>query len=308
MYLGLDLGTSGVKAMLMDGEQRIIGSASGALDVDRPHPGWSEQDPADWIRAAEEAIARLRETHPQALPRPRHRPSGQMHGATLLDEGDASCGVHIVERHRSFREAQRSTRSAVWRVTGNIVFPGFTAPKLAWVRENSRSCSPGKFAGCCSEGLPAPLLTGEHMSECRFGGTSWLDTGQAQVVASLLAATHSRRGRCPNCRGTDVAGTLARARDALGGWGWRRGRRRCGRQRSLGLRHGDRRGGAGFVSLGTSGVLFAANEAISPTRRARSTPFHALPNTCTRWADPLGDGRAELAFPASPAECCGTRQ
>jgi xylulokinase len=65
MYLGLDLGTSGVKAMLIDGDQRIIGSASGALDVSRPHPGWSEQDPADWVRATEEAIAGLKAAHPQ---------------------------------------------------------------------------------------------------------------------------------------------------------------------------------------------------------------------------------------------------
>ena len=59
MYLGLDLGTSGVKAMLIDGDQKIVGSANGALGISRPHPGWSEQDPAHWVRATEEAIAGL---------------------------------------------------------------------------------------------------------------------------------------------------------------------------------------------------------------------------------------------------------
>ncbi len=60
MYLGLDLGTSGVKALLMDGDQKVIGSGHGALDVSRPHSGWSEQDPADWIRATEEAVGELK--------------------------------------------------------------------------------------------------------------------------------------------------------------------------------------------------------------------------------------------------------
>jgi ABC-type sugar transport system substrate-binding protein len=67
MYLGLDLGTSGVKAMLMDENQKIIGSAHGSLDVSRPHSGWSEQDPADWIRATEEAVSGLKQAHPKEL-------------------------------------------------------------------------------------------------------------------------------------------------------------------------------------------------------------------------------------------------
>ena len=59
MYLGIDLGTSGVKALLIDEGQRVVGSALSAIDVSRPHPGWSEQDPAHWIRATEEAFAGL---------------------------------------------------------------------------------------------------------------------------------------------------------------------------------------------------------------------------------------------------------
>ncbi|HEU4985602.1 MAG TPA: FGGY family carbohydrate kinase, partial [Rhizobiaceae bacterium] len=53
MYLGLDLGTSGVKALLIDGDQKPVGSATAALTVARPHGGWSEQDPGDWIKATE---------------------------------------------------------------------------------------------------------------------------------------------------------------------------------------------------------------------------------------------------------------
>lgn len=89
MYLGLELGTSGVKALLIDDRQHVIGSAHGNLDVLRPHPSRSEQDPAHWIQACEAAIDDLRAAHPKefsaisgiGLP-------GQMHGATLLDEND----------------------------------------------------------------------------------------------------------------------------------------------------------------------------------------------------------------------------
>jgi len=86
MYLGLDLGTSGVKALLIDGAQRIVGQASGTLEVSRPHPGWSEQNPADWWSATNAAV--------KALPAATRKAvkavglSGQMHGATLLDAND----------------------------------------------------------------------------------------------------------------------------------------------------------------------------------------------------------------------------
>ncbi len=90
MYLGLDLGTSGVKALLIDGDQAVVASATAALDVSRPHDGWSEQEPADWIRATEEAVGRLKASHPADLAATRGIGlSGQMHGATLLDAAGA---------------------------------------------------------------------------------------------------------------------------------------------------------------------------------------------------------------------------
>ena len=107
MYLGLDLGTSGVKAMLIDGDQRIVGSANGALDVSRPHPGWSEQDPADWIRAAKEAVSGLKASFPAELGAVKGLGlSGQMHGATLLDGDDKVLRPCILWNDtRSYREA-----------------------------------------------------------------------------------------------------------------------------------------------------------------------------------------------------------
>jgi xylulokinase len=89
MFLGLDLGTSAVKAVLVDGAQRVVGQASAPLTVQRPHPLWAEQDPADWWRAAAQAVGALRAAQPAALAAVRGIGlSGQMHGAVLLDAGD----------------------------------------------------------------------------------------------------------------------------------------------------------------------------------------------------------------------------
>src|SRR5690606_4332712 len=139
MYLGLDLGTSGVKALLMDEEQRIVASASGALTVSRPHAGWSEQNPADWIAATEAALDQLRSSHGEALAAVKGIGlSGQMHGATLLDEADRPLRPCILWNDtRSHAEAAALDADPRFRkITGNIVFPGFTAPKLVWVKAN----------------------------------------------------------------------------------------------------------------------------------------------------------------------------
>ncbi|AFL53890.1 xylulokinase [Sinorhizobium fredii] len=286
MYLGLDLGTSGVKAMLIDGEQKIVGSAAAALDVSRPHTGWSEQDPADWVRAAEEAIAGLKAAHPDALAAVRGIGlSGQMHGATLLDENDAVLRPSILWNDtRSFRQAAALDSDPQFRaLTGNIVFPGFTAPKLAWVRENE----PEVFARVRWVLLPKDYLrlwlAGEHMSEMSdSAGTSWLDTGKRQWSESLLAATHLEERQMPDLvEGTDVAGTLRP--ELASRWGMGSGvvvAGGAGDNAASACGMGAVGEGQAFVSLGTSGVLFAANASYLPNPQSAVHAFcHALPNT-----------------------------
>lgn len=286
MYLGLDLGTSGVKAMLIDGEQKIIGSASGALDVSRPHPGWSEQNPAEWIRATEEAIAGLRTAHPDALAAVRGIGlSGQMHGATLLDEHDAVLRPCILWNDtRSFRQAAVLDSDPQFRaLTGNIVFPGFTAPKLAWVRENE----PEIFAKVRWVLLPKDYLrlwlTGEHMSEMSdSAGTSWLDTGKRKWSERLLAATHLEERQMPELvEGTDSAGTLRP--ELASRWGMGAGvvvAGGAGDNAASACGMGTVGEGQAFVSFGTSGVLFAANASYLPNPESAVHAFcHALPNT-----------------------------
>ncbi|PDT54121.1 MULTISPECIES: xylulokinase [Sinorhizobium] len=286
MYLGLDLGTSGVKAMLIDGEQQIIGSASAALEVSRPHPGWSEQDPAAWLRATEEAIAGLKAAHPHALAAVRGIGlSGQMHGATLLGEDDAVLRPCILWNDtRSFRQAAALDGDPQFRtLTGNIVFPGFTAPKLAWVRENE----PETFAKLRWVLLPKDYLrlwlTGEHMSEMSdSAGTAWLDTGKRRWSERLLAATHLEERQMPDLvEGTDSAGTLRPELAAR--WGMGPGiviAGGAGDNAASACGMGAVGEGQAFVSLGTSGVLFAANASYLPNPESAVHAFcHALPNT-----------------------------
>ncbi|WP_349956326.1 xylulokinase [Rhizobium sp. ZPR3] len=286
MYLGLDLGTSGVKAMLIDGNQKIIGSAHGDLDVSRPHPGWSEQDPAHWIRATEEAVAGLKAAHPKELAAVRGIGlSGQMHGATLLDADDKVLRPCILWNDtRSYHEAAALDADPRFRaLTGNIVFPGFTAPKLAWVAKNE----PDVFAKVRWVLLPKDYLrlwlTGEHMSEMSdSAGTSWLDTGKRKWSAELLAATNLDEKQMPTLvEGTEVAGKLRgelASKWGIGGDVVVAGGAGDNAASACGM--GTVSHGAAFVSLGTSGVLFAANGSYLPKPESAVHAFcHALPNT-----------------------------
>jgi xylulokinase len=287
MYLGIDLGTSSVKAMLIDAEQTVVGSASSKeVKTARPQAGWSEQDPADWIRATEEAIAGLRAAHPAAFAAVRGIGlSGHMHGATLLDAEDKVLRPCIMWNDtRSHREAAALDADPRFRrITGNIVFPGFTAPKLAWVKNNE----PDVFAKIRWVLLPKDFLrvwlTGEHMSEMSdSAGTSWLDTGGRKWSGELLAATGLEERHMPELvEGTDVAGILRPELAAR--WGLDTGvvvAGGAGDNAASACGMGTVREGAAFVSLGTSGVLFAANASYLPNPESAVHAFcHALPGT-----------------------------
>jgi len=286
MYLGLDLGTSGVKAMLIDGDQKIIGSANGSLDVSRPHSGWSEQEPAHWVRAAEEAVVGLKAKHPKELAAVKGIGlSGQMHGATLLDASDKVLRPCILWNDtRSYVEAAALDADPRFRkLTGNIVFPGFTAPKLAWVAKNE----PEIFAKVAKVLLPKDYLrlwlTGEHISEMSdSAGTSWLDTGKRKWSSELLAATNLDEKQMPTLiEGTEQGGKLrAELASAWGISGDVVVAGGAGDNAASACGMGAVSDGAAFVSLGTSGVLFAANAAYLPKPESAVHAFcHALPNT-----------------------------
>lgn len=286
MYLGLDLGTSGIKALLIDDNQNIIASANAGLTVSRPHEGWAEQDPADWIMATETAILALKSSHPAELAAVQGIGlSGQMHGAILLDDQDRVLRPAILWNDtRSYRQAERLDSDPRFRaISGNIVFPGFTAPKLVWVQENE----PEIFAKTRMVLLPKDYLrlwlTGEYLSDMSdSAGTAWLDTANRRWSPELLAATDMQLSQMPKLvEGTDQAGRLRgdlaaslgmKAGVIVAGGGGDNAVSACG----VGTVAADR----AFISLGTSGVVFVANRIYSPNADSAVHTFcHALPNT-----------------------------
>lgn len=286
MYLGIDLGTSGVKATLIDRDQRVVGSGQAALEVTRREPGWSEQNPADWLTATERALHALQTQHAESLSRVEGIGlSGQMHGATLLDASDEPLRPCILWNDtRSHREAAALDANPLFRETsGNIVFPGFTAPKLVWVARNE----PAVFERVRRVLLPKDYLrlwlTGEHVSEMSdASGTSWLDTAARAWSVELLAATGLDERQMPALvEGTAPSGALRpelAARWGMSGAVVVAGGAGDNAASACGM--GTVRAGAAFVSLGTSGVLFAANDRYLPNPASAVHAFcHALPAT-----------------------------
>lgn len=136
-YLGLDLGTSGLRALLTDENGTPIGATERHYPLSHPHSGWSEQAPADWIAALDSAVEELRTTFPEFKSLRGIGVAGQMHGATLLDHNDTVLRPCILwNDSRSHLEAAELDQTPnIRELSGNIVFPGFTAPKLEWVRQ-----------------------------------------------------------------------------------------------------------------------------------------------------------------------------
>ena len=283
MYIGLDLGTSGLKGILIDDAQRVLAEATAPLTVSRPHDGWSEQAPSDWIAAAEsvmDALSAYGLHKVQGIGL-----SGHMHGATLLDTTDEVLRPCMLWNDtRSAEEAADLDADPMFRrISGNIVFPGFTAPKVDWVRKHEPSIW-GKIAKIL---LPKDYLrlwlTGDHVSEMSdAAGTAWFDTSARDWSDDLLTATGLSRTHMPRLvEGTAVSGML---RAALAGrWGLPSGvvvAGGGGDNAASGVGVGVVRAGEAFVSLGTSGVLFAANDGYQPDPATAIHTFcHALPNT-----------------------------
>lgn len=281
MYIGLDLGTSGLKGILIDEGQRVLAEASAPLTVSRPHEGWSEQSPADWIAAAEAVMDQLAA---QGLAGVKGIGlSGQMHGATLLDASDEVLRPCVLWNDtRSHAEATELDADPRFRaITGNIVFPGFTAPKLAWVARHE----PAIRARVARVLLPKDYLrlwlTGEHVAEMSdAAGTSWLDVGARDWSDELLAATDLTREAMPRLvEGSAVSGELRPALAARWGLPQRvvvAGGGGDNAASAVGV--GVVRAGEAFVSLGTSGVLFAATDGYQPAPETAVHTFcHALP-------------------------------
>jgi xylulokinase len=326
VFLGLDFGTSAVKALLVDGEQAVVAATSVPLSVQRPAVGHSEQDPEAWWQAMLDAVDSLGRDHAAALSAVSGIGlSGQMHGAVLLDGTGAVLRPAILWNDvRSATECAELEEAVptLRQVTGNIAMPGFTAPKLLWVRKHE----PSVFAKVRTVLLPKAYIryrmSGEMIEEMSdASGTLWLDVGARDWSGVTLAATGLSREAMPHLvEGNAPAGVLRpelasrwrmTGRPILAGGA---GDNAAGAIGLAAIRPGD-----AFVSLGTSGVLFAATDRFRPYPQAAVHAFcHALPATWHQmgvtlsaaaslawWAGVTGRSEAELLAevgePVSPS-------
>ncbi|MDE2340324.1 MAG: xylulokinase [Alphaproteobacteria bacterium] len=281
MFLGIDIGTSGVKAALLDEYGAVVAQASAPLCVLRPHPLWSEQAPDDWWVATDVSV--------QALPVELRRHvraiglAGQMHGAILLGANDRPLRPAILWNDgRSFNQCGdiEANEPGSRAITGNLMMPGFTAPKLAWVSQNE----PEIFAQVKTVLLPKDYvrlsMSGDKASDLSdAAGTLWLDVGRRDWSDAMLAATHLTRAQMPALfEGNQVTGVL-RAEIARQ-WGME--------PVPVAAGAGDNAAGAvgvgvvnegdALLSLGTSGVIFVATGQFRPNpARAVHVFCHCLP-------------------------------
>ena len=281
--IGLDLGTSSLKAILIDEDQRLLAEHTVALSVSRLHDGWSEQDPAAWCAAAEEALTALAHKA-DCLDVVGIGLSGHMHGATLIGADDQVLRPCMLWNDtRSHVQAAAMDQHPRFRdLTGNIVFPGFTAPKVDWVRVHE----PAIFDRIAKILLPKDylrlFLTGEHVSEMSdAAGTAWLNTGVRDWSNDLLAACHLSRDQMPTLvEGAAASGTLRADLAAKTGIPACIVAGGAGDNAAAAIGAGVVRDGTAFLSLGTSGVLFAANDGYRPAPATAVHTFcHAVPNT-----------------------------
>jgi len=287
-YLGIDIGTSGVKALLIDRAGKPLAEATAkSVEPVRPHPGWSEQSPSDWWSATLEAIDKLGKSNPEDLAKVRGIGlSGHMHGATLLDRDDKVLRPCILWNDGRSAAECTEMEAALPRlrdIAGNIAMPGFTAPKIAWVRKHE----PEVFAKLAKVLLPKAyvrlLLTGEHVEDMSdAAGTLWLDIGKRDWSDELLALTGLNRSHMPRLvEGSAPSGTLKRELAAR--WGMAGNvvvAGGAGDNAAAACGIGAIRPGEGFVSLGTSGVIFVSNDRFRPNTQGAVHAFcHAIPNT-----------------------------
>lgn len=285
MYIGIDLGTSGVKAILLNEQGDVVASHTEKLTVSRPHPLWSEQDPEQWWLATDRAVKALGQQHSLSEVKALGL-AGQMHGATLLDKqqkvlrpailwNDGRCAEECVMLENQVPQSRV--------ITGNLMMPGFTAPKLLWVQRHE----PDIFSQVDKVLLPKDYLrlrmTGEFASDMSdAAGTMWLDVAKRDWSDVMLAACQLTRAHMPALyEGSAITGTLLPG--IAQSWGMSEvavvaggGDNAAG---AVGV--GMMNAGQAMLSLGTSGVYFAVSDGfLSKPESAVHSFCHALPE---RW-------------------------
>ena len=289
-FLGIDIGTSGSRSVIVDENGRLLASETMAHEpFASPRTGWAEQDPDDWWRAASASIsAAIGSSGVAAEDIAAVGFSGQMHGAVLLDESDKPVGPAIIwcDQRTAPQCAELTEKVGARRLielVSNPALPNFTLPKLLWTRENL----PDQWARVRAVMLPKDYvrlkLSGEKATDVADGsGTLMLDVGKRAWSKEILEITGidpailPRLYESPEITGTVSAAAaeetgLAKGTPLVGG---------AGDNAAGALGMGIVRPGDVSVTIGTSGVVFAVTDAptIDPAGRIH-TLCHAIPET-----------------------------
>ncbi len=222
-YIGIDLGTSAVKLLLVDEEGRILNSVTNEYPLHFPQPGWSEQDPTDWWNAVQAGIAQLTGQVDKSMIRGIGC-GGQMHGLVVLDENDTVIRPAILWNDGRTAEETEWLNTVVGKeklsaLTANIAFAGFTAPKLLWMKKHE----PEKFARIRKIMLPKDYinyrLSGVHACDYSdASGMLLLDVAHKRWSQEMLDICGVTEAQMPHLfESFEVIGTLrGSVSDALG--------------------------------------------------------------------------------------------
>jgi len=286
MYIGIDLGTSGVKTILIDYNQDILATAHSALTVQSPQDGFNEQDPNSWIKATEICLAELKKQKSKEFSNTTSIGiSGHMHGATIIDDqGKVIRPCILWNDTRAFKECEEFENQDfdVRNISGNIAMPGFTAPKINWLIKNESE----NFKKISKVLLPKDYLryylTGEFFSDMSdASGTLWMDIMKRQWSEQLLAISKLNINHMPKLvEGNQEAGMLSSKLKekfnfnknviVVGGAG-----DNAASAAGLGVVEENQ----SFISLGTSGVFFTpTSNFLMNTKDAVHSFCHCLPN------------------------------
>ena len=299
--------------MLIDRAGKALGEATAkAVEPVRPHPGWSEQNPADWWSATLAAVDKLSKSHPAEMAAVRGIGlSGHMHGATLLGKNDEVLRPCILWNDgRSAAECARDGSGAAARcasIAGNIAMPGFTAPKIAWVRKHEPADLRQDRQGPAAQGLCPPAADRRacrgHVRRRRH---ALARRRQARLVRRA-ARRHRPQPLAHAAPGRRLRALRRRSRPSSSArWGMTGNvvvAGGAGDNAAAACGIGAIRPGEGFVSLGTSGVLFVSNDRFRPNTEGAVHAFcHAIPNTWHQMGVILSRHRQpQLAVATSPA-------
>jgi xylulokinase len=305
MYLGIDIGTSAVKALVADDAQRVLAQSAVPLVVSRPHPLWSEQNPEDWWAAVEQAVGSLRTSLGAAWSGVRAIGlSGQMHGAVLLDRAGQPLRPAILHNDgRAHAEAQALNREVpdFGSIAGVPAMAGLMAPKLLWLRTHEPQVLDAARHILLPKDHVRFRMTGSFATDmCDAAGSLLLDTGARRWSETIVAACGIAMDVLPTAlEGNAISGQLSG--QAAAAWGLKPGlpvAAGAGDAAAGAIGSGAVNEGDAFISLGTAAQYFITRDSYRPKPAALIHTFcHALPGRWFQMAALL-NGASALAWAA----------